>query len=306
MTSELGSPIDLIRPAGAEAPVILSSPHSGQLYPPSVLRGTRLHPNQLRRLEDAFVDQLFDMAPALGAPLLRARFARAFVDVNREAFEIDADLLNEPLPDYANGQSAKARAGLGTVPSRISGQPIYRSRLSLEEIERRVASAYWPYHHTLKALIDAGRERFGQVLLLDCHSMPSFNANGALSDHATGRKSGAGSGMIDIALGDRFGSSCSPRIMRSAEAHLQRAGLRVIRNRPYAGGHITAHYGQPSSGVHTLQIEIRRGLYMDEGTHRLHEQLGALKGVLGGLVGGLIDLMNEMGSAASAHTLAAE
>lgn len=306
MTSELGSPIELIRPAATSAPVVLSSPHSGQLYPPSVLRTTRLHPNQLRRLEDAFVDQLFDMAPELGAPLLRTQFARAFVDVNREAFEIDADLLNEPLPGYANGQSAKARAGLGTVPSRISGQPIYRSRLSLEEVERRIALAYWPYHHALQALIDEGRERFGQVLLLDCHSMPSFNANGALSDHATGSKNGADSGMIDIALGDRFGSSCSPRIIRHAEAHLQKAGLRVTRNRPYAGGHITAHYGQPSSGIHALQIEIRRGLYMDEGTHRLYDRLSELKSVLGGLVSGLIDLMNEASHRTSAHSLAAE
>ena len=287
MTSELGSPIEIVRPTGRSAPVVLSSPHSGQIYPPCLLRDTRLHPSQLRRLEDAFVDHLFDMAPDAGTPLLCARFARAFIDVNREAFEVDPDLLDGPLPPYANGQSAKAKAGLGTIPSRIQGQPIYRGRLGLDEVERRVRLAYWPYHHALQALIDEGQSRFGQILLLDCHSMPSFNANGALSQ-------GASSGdMIDIALGDRFGSSCAPAIIRRAEAFLESRGLRVKRNRPYAGGHITAHYGQPEIGIHALQIEIRRGLYMDESKLRLHGALDEIKKTLGELLDDLVDLMRD-------------
>ena len=287
MTAELGEPIEIVRPVRSSVPVILSSPHSGQLYPPCLIRGARVHMSQLRRLEDAFVDQLFDMAPAMGAPLLRARFARAFIDANREAFEVDPDLLDEPLPPHANGQSAKARAGLGTIPSRIAGEPIYRTRLSLDEVERRVRVAYWPYHHALQQLIDDGRRHFGQILLLDCHSMPSFNANGALSPD------GPANGMIDIALGDRFGSSCAPTIMHRAETFLKSRGLRVARNRPYAGGHITAHYGQPHLGVHALQIEIRRGLYMDESKLRLNGLLDSIKASLGGLLGILVDLMSD-------------
>ena len=287
MTAEFGSPIEILRPMRSSAPVVLSSPHSGQIYPPSLLRDTRLHPHQLRRLEDAFVNRLFDMAPSLGAPMLQARFARAFVDVNREAFEFDPDTLDGPLPAYANGQSAKARAGLGTIPSRLSGQPIYRSRLSLSEVERRVRMAYWPYHHALQQLIDEGRSRFGKVMLLDCHSMPSFNANGALS------RGGQKGGMIDIALGDRFGKSCSPSIMRCAEAVLEEHGLKVARNRPYAGGYITTHYGQPSIGVHALQIEIRRGLYMDESRLRLHNTLDGIRGAMQSLLEALIDVMNN-------------
>ncbi|MGI9416322.1 MAG: N-formylglutamate amidohydrolase [Geminicoccaceae bacterium] len=287
MTSELGSPIEIVRPTRASVPLILSSPHSGQIYPPSLLRDARLHLNQLRRLEDAFVDNLFDMAPARGAPLLRARFARAFVDANREAFGFDPDLLDTPLPPHANGQSAKARAGLGTIPSRIAGEPIYRSRLSLEEAERRVRLAYWPYHHALQRLIGEGQRQFGQVLLLDCHSMPSFSASGALS------RRGSTGGMIDIALGDRFGSSCAPTIVRRAETFLESRGLRVTRNRPYAGGYITAQYGQPPIGVHALQIEIRRGLYMDESKLRLHAALDEIKATLGGLLDALVDLMRD-------------
>jgi N-formylglutamate amidohydrolase len=299
MTTELGSPIDILRPTRRSVPVVLSSPHSGQIYPDCLLQDTRLHPNQLRRLEDAFVDHLFDMAPALGASLLRARFARAFVDANREAFEFDPDLLDGPLPSYANGQSAKARAGLGTIPSRIAGQPIYRSRLSLDEAEKRVRTAYWPYHHALQELIDEGRSQFGEVLLLDCHSMPSFNANGAL---CTG---GAKGGMIDVALGDRFGNSCSPTIVRRAEVVLQHHGLRVARNRPYAGGHITAHYGQPDIGVHALQIEIRRGLYMDEGSFRLIGRLDEFKAIIRQLLDALVDLMCETVSPTRVEALSA-
>lgn len=279
--------------------MVVSSPHSGQIYPSCLLRETRLHPNQLRRLEDAFVDHLFDMAPKLGVPLLRARFARAFIDANREASEFDPELLDEPLPPHANGQSAKAKAGLGTIPSRIGGQPIYRSRLSLDDVERRVRLAYWPYHHALQQLLDEGQSRFGQVLLLDCHSMPSFNASGTLS------QSNSTSGMIDIALGDRFGSSCAPSIISLAERLLADQGLRVTRNRPYAGGHITAHYGQPHIGIHALQIEIRRGLYMDESKLRLHNALDGIKTTLGNLLDGLVDLMSEDKHQAFAKTMPA-
>lgn len=299
MTSELGSPIEILRPTRRSVPIILSSPHSGQIYPPCLLQNARLHPSQLRRLEDAFVDHLFDMAPAMGAPLLRARFARAFVDANREAFELDPELLDEPLPAYVNGQSAKAKAGLGTIPSRIAGEPIYRSRLSLNEAERRVRLAYWPYHHALQALIDEWRRGFGQVLLLDCHSMPSFNANGALS------RGTASDGMIDIALGDRFGKSCASAIVRRAETFLQSRGLRVTRNRPYAGGHITAHYGQPEIGIHALQIEIRRGLYMDETRLRLNGALDEIKTVIASLLDALVDLMGETVSAPRVEAVSA-
>lgn len=285
MTAELGSPIDILQPKRALVPLILSSPHSGQIYPPCLLRDVRLHPNQLRRLEDAFVDRLFDEAPSLGASFLHARFARAFVDANREAFELDAELFDEPLPAYANPNSAKAKAGLGTIPSRIAGQPIYRSKLSLDEVERRIRLAYWPYHHALQRLVDERRSRFRQVLLLDCHSMPSFSANGTLT-------SGAPGGMIDFALGDRFGSSCAPTIIQRVETFLAGKGFRVARNRPYAGGYITAHYGQPDAGIHALQIEVRRGLFIDEKTQRPHDALCEIKTIIGELLTWLVALMS--------------
>ncbi|NJO38253.1 MAG: N-formylglutamate amidohydrolase [Rhizobiales bacterium] len=186
------------------------------------------------------------------------------------------------------------------MPSRIAGQPIYRCRLSLEDVERRVRLAYWPYHHALQRLLDEAQSQFGEVLLLDCHSMPSFAASGALCQEASD------AGLIDIALGDRFGHSCAPAIIRLAETFLQGQGLRVMRNRPYAGGHITAHYGQPHLGMHALQIEIRRGLYMDESQLRPHGALEDLKGILTNLLLALAGLMRASVRPVAARALPAE
>jgi N-formylglutamate amidohydrolase len=267
MTPELGPPIEVLEPETGSAPLVISSPHSGDVYPPSLLRALRLPQSQLRCLEDGWVDRLFARAPEVGAPLLRARFARAYVDPNREAFELDAELFEGPLPGYVNAGSAKARAGLGTIPSRIGGKSIYRTRLGFNEAERRVRLAYWPYHRALQDLLQRARRAFGVVLLLDCHSMPSFTAGG-LSGPDT---------QVDFALGDRFGRSCAPAIVERVEALLRRQGFRVARNRPYAGGHITARYGRPETGAHALQIELRRGLFMEEHTREPHPAAAALE-----------------------------
>lgn len=278
MTTDLGPPIAVVAAEAASVPLVVSSPHSGQIYPPSLLNEVRLNLDHLRRLEDGCVDRLFGCAASIGAPLLHARFARAYVDPNREAFELDADLFDGPLPDYVNASSAKARAGLGSIPSRVGGRAIYRSRLSFDEAERRLHSAYWPYHHALQGLLAKAMAEFGVVVLLDCHSMPSLNVNGSI---ATGH-------AVDFALGDRFGRSCSTVLVEWTEAALRSRGFSVARNRPYAGGHITACYGRPEADVHALQIEVRRGLYMDESTLQPHAAMGDLKLVIR-------DLLIELG-----------
>lgn len=277
MTPELGPPIEVLQPETGSAPLVISSPHSGEIYPPSLLSEVRLQPSQLRCLEDGRVDRLFRCATELGAPLLRARFARAYVDPNREAYELDTELFEGALPTYVNAGSVKARAGLGTIPSRIGGQAIYRVRLDFGEVERRVRLAYWPYHQALQSLLQRARHEFGVVLLLDCHSMPSFATNGASRHEAS----------VDIALGDRFGRSCAPALIERVETLLRGKGLRVARNRPYAGGHITARYGRPETGIHALQIELRRGLFMEETSRQPYPATHDLEHVLREL---LIDL----------------
>jgi N-formylglutamate amidohydrolase len=280
MTSELDPPIEVLHPDAGALPLVISSPHSGQIYPASLLSELRVPVDRLRCLEDGEIERLFGAAPDIGAPLLHARFARAYVDPNREAFELDAALF-DGLPHHVNASSARARAGLGTIPSRIGGEGIYRWRLSFDEAERRVRLAYWPYHQALQGLIRRSHATFGAVLLLDCHSMPSFAAGGGSSQE----------GLVDFALGDRFGRSCAPGLVERAELLLRARGFRVARNRPYAGGHITARYGRPETGVHALQIEVRRGLFMEERTREPTLAVPQLELVLRELLSELVRCM---------------
>jgi N-formylglutamate deformylase len=267
--TDLAAPFDLHRPAMARCPIVFASPHSGRDYPGEFLEAARLDSTALRRSEDAFVDELFAAAPKLGAPLLAARFPRAWCDANREPWELDPGMFDAPLPSWVNSASPRVGAGLGTIARVVaSGEAIYRRRLSFCEAERRVRACWEPYHAQLSALIGETRDRFGACLLVDCHSMPALP--------------GSGDGP-DFVLGDAHGTSCAPRATRAVEAALQRQGYKVRRNDPYAGGYITRHYGRPRERVHTIQIEIARGLYMDEqriersaGFDKLRADLGAV------------------------------
>jgi N-formylglutamate deformylase len=244
-------PCRILRPAVQRLPIVVASPHSGRCYPPAFLRQTRLDALALARSEDAFVEEIFADAPALGAPLLIATFPRVFCDVNREPWELDPTMFDGPLPEFVNSASPRVGAGLGTI-ARIAagGEPVYRCRLSFADAEARVRGYWQPYHAALAALIAETRATFGACLLLDCHSMPAHPA--------------AGASPPDIVLGDAHGAAALPRTTRAAERILADLGYRVRRNDPYAGGYVTRHYGRPREGVQALQIEIARRLYLDE------------------------------------------
>ena len=247
---------EVLRPARQTVPLVLSSPHSGRDYPASFVAAARLDPAALRSSEDCFVDELFAAAPSCGAPLLRARVPRAFVDANREVYELDPAMFDGPLPPYVNTRSARVRAGLGTIARVVaSGAEIYRTKLSFAEAKARIRDFHQPYHAALAGLIRATTARFGFAVLLDCHSMPSI---GGPMDRDPGAP------RVDVVLGDRFGASCEARITATAERVLEARGYVVQRNAPYAGGYTTARYGRPRAAVHALQIEINRALYMDE------------------------------------------
>ena len=247
---------EVLRPAQQTVPLVLSSPHSGRDYPASFIAAARLDPAALRSSEDCFVDELFAAAPSCGAPLLRARFPRAFVDANREVYELDPAMFDGPLPPYVNTRSARVRAGLGTIARVVaSGAEIYRGKLSFAEAKARIRNFHQPYHAALAGLIRATTARFGFAVLLDCHSMPSI---GGPMDRDPGAP------RVDVVLGDRFGTSCEARITATAERVLEARGYVVQRNAPYAGGYTIARYGRPCAAVHALQIEINRALYMDE------------------------------------------
>lgn len=245
------NPITLRRPAHLVAGIILTSPHSGRYYPREFLESSRLNENSIRGSEDAFVDELFSMAPELGLPLLAAEFPRAWCDVNREAWELDPSMFADKLPPYVNSTSPRVTAGLGTLAKVVgAGQPIYSRKLYFHEAEQRITQCWHPFHAALMGLIAECKSQFGYCLVLDCHSMPTPISRPEQQP--------------DIILGDNNGTSCSPLLSNGALNHLSALGFSVGHNKPYAGGFITRHYGKPAQNVQALQIEIARRLYMNE------------------------------------------
>ncbi len=257
-------------PAGAPPPtaLVFASPHSGAVYPEDMIAAARLPVETLRASEDAFVDRIIGGAPVLGAAVIRARFARAYIDLNREAWELDPSMFEDELPDYAQGRTARVAAGLGAIP-RLAGEgrPIYARKLTFDEARRRVDLAHGPYHAALDRQLAAARAAHGAAILIDWHSMPAAAASGQRA---------RGGGPCDIVLGDRFGAACSPKLTGLVERELEAMGYRVARNAPYAGGYTTEHYGRPAKRTHALQIEINRALYMDETTREPTEGLARL------------------------------
>jgi N-formylglutamate amidohydrolase len=247
---------EVLQPLEQQLPLVVASPHSGRDYPKSFLSASKLDSLGLRRSEDSFVDELFAAAPELGAPLIHALFPRAYVDPNREPFELDPAMFDDDLPAYANTRSPRVAAGLGTIARVVaSGAEIYRGKLSFAEALGRIHDCYWPYHTALRDLVQQTRDAFGCCLLLDCHSMPSVGGPMDLDRR---------SHRVDIVLGDCHGTSCAEAAIAAAEDLLGDLGYSVTRNTPYSGGFVTRHYGRPSEGVHAMQIELNRALYMDE------------------------------------------
>ena len=270
---------EIVAPSRQAVPLVFASPHSGTEYPEAFVKASNLDLLMLRRSEDSFVDELFADAPSHGAPLLRAHFPRAFIDPNREPFELDPAMFEDTLPAYANTQSSRVAAGLGTIARVVStGQEIYIGKLRFADAADRINNYYRPYHCALADLVEATRKRFGHGVLVDCHSMPSV---GGPMDPDAGRR------RADFVLGDCFGQSCDNAVTDTVERALRGLGYHVVRNKPFAGGFTTRSYGKPRDGVHALQIEINRALYMDErliersaGFERVREEMSAVVAAL--------------------------
>jgi N-formylglutamate amidohydrolase len=268
---ELREPFGLADPEEILSPLVFSSPHSGSIYPASFLEKSRLDELTLRRSEDAYVASLFASASSVGAPLLHARFPRAYLDLNREPYELDQRMFEDRLPDFVNTRSLRVAAGLGTIPRVVAdAREIYASKLKVEEAFHRIESLYKPYHQVLRCLMERARRRFGVAVLIDCHSMPTNMSREAAQSPRSKKPN------LDFVIGDRFGQSCSPHIVEGIEDLLQQFGYRVQRNKPYAGGYITESYGRPALGWHAVQIEISRRLYMDEATLSRNEKFDSL------------------------------
>ncbi|MET0259168.1 MAG: N-formylglutamate amidohydrolase [Methylobacterium sp.] len=271
--SDFEPPFAVDEPATHAVPFVFNTPHSGAIYPDRFLAASRLDALTLRRSEDAHVDRLFAPVVGLGAPLMRANFPRAYLDVNREPYELDPRMFVGRLPPFANTRSMRVAGGLGTVPRIVAdGQEIYRERLPVEDALARIELLYKPYHRMLRGLVQRTVKSFGNAVLIDCHSMPSSSL---------GRDEDA---TTEIVLGDRFGTACAPALIDGFEHRFRAHGLRVVRNKPYAGGFITEHYGEPNLSRHALQIEINRALYMNERTLALTAGFADLLGCLAQVV----------------------
>jgi N-formylglutamate amidohydrolase len=277
--AEIEQPHEVVAPAHQTLPLVFASPHSGSRYPRDFLAASKLDRLALRRSEDSFVDEIFQAAPGLGAPLIRALFPRAFVDPNREPFELDPAMFEDDLPTYANTRSPRVAAGLGTIARVVAnGADIYHHKLSVGEALERIRNYYWPYHEALRDLVEATRAAFGYCALIDCHSMPSV---GGPMDRDTGTS------RVDFVLGDCHGTACGSVVIETAAAELERLGYNVARNAPYSGGFVTRHYGRPAQSIHALQIEINRALYMDEGRIRRGAHLPRLAEEMHGVIDAL-------------------
>jgi len=255
------APFYRIGPERPVSPVVLSVPH--------LLKATRLDQAALETLEDRLVDRLIWRATAAGATAFVARAPRAEIDLNRDAREIDPALVTPTLPSAALVQSARTRGGLGLIPSRIAGSgPIWRERIPRAEFTRRVERIHAPYHAALEAALGHARARFGEAVLLDCHSMPPRP-----------RSHGEGADIPAIIFGDRHGTTIAADLLDAALAAARALGYRAACNAPYAGGHIVARHGRPRDGLHAVQIEIDRSAYLDKDLRtRLRRRLAPDRG----------------------------
>ena len=250
---ELSPPFEVIEPPAWRAPIIFNSPHSGSVYPHAFLNASRIDLPALRRSEDSFMDELIGDLSGRGFPVVRVKFPRSYVDVNREPYELDPRMFSGRLPSFANTRSMRVAGGLGTIPRVVGdGQEIYRERLAVDDALARIEALYKPYHRALRRLINKAHQAFGTVVVVDCHSMPSI---GVSRDEPR---------RPDMVIGDRYGTSCAALLSDRVEETMSRLGYSVGRNKPYAGGFITEHYGNPASGLHTIQLELNRAIYMDE------------------------------------------
>lgn len=250
------APVEISRPNAWTAPCIFVSPHSGRYYPPHFKALSKLDDRTLRRSEDAFVDELFAEVTDFGAPLVKAVYPRAYVDLNRGPEELDPRMYRQPLSGLGIALSERVKAGLGIIPRVVAaGVSIYGDTLDLSEAETRLSDIYRPFHHALSDLRQQSIDKFGFALIIDCHSMPTsaFEGQRGLRHEA-----------IDVVIGDRFGTSCSATISDWIEEKLNECGLKTARNSPYAGGYNTRVYGELDINCHAIQLEVARAAYMDE------------------------------------------
>jgi N-formylglutamate deformylase len=264
-------------------PLVLDSPHSGHDFPADF--DAVVGEAELREAEDCYVDELYAAAHELGVPLLAATFPRTYLDANRNAGDIDLELIEGRWPGEYR-PSGKARIGKSLIWRTLEdGRPIYGRKLAPELVQRRIERFHTPYHRSLHELLDKTKKKFGKVYHINCHSMRSV----------AGKQSEEGDGSVraDFVLGDRDGTTCDPAFTELVRRTLAGMGYRVAINDPYKGVELVRAYSDPQAGRHSLQIEINKRLYMDERTLRKNDGFPALQRNLGELLRAVIDEISD-------------
>lgn len=255
-------------------PIVVSIPHGGRFYPEELMAQTRLDLLRLRGFEDILTDELFAPTAKLAGQYVISQYARAWLDCNRAAWEMEQAGIAGPVPPHIVTDTVKARVGLGFVPTRLGLSRVYHRKLEIQEIDQRFQHVWTPYHDALKRQTSRALNVHEQVILLDCHSMPGQHIK---------RENGQ-ERIVDIVIGDGHGQTCDPVLRTAAIRYLEDAGFVVTENQPYAGGYITTHYGKCVPRLNAMQIEVRRSLYCDEAEGRPNDRFEEVAERIGGLV----------------------
>ena len=277
------APFTLLAPAAPAIALVCDSPHSGTWYPDDYRHA--IPREQLRAGEDTHVEALWQAMPAVGGTLVAAHFPRTYIDPNRTLEDLDPELLAEPWP-LPLAPGPKSKLGFGLIWRNLrAGVPIYDRQLSVAEVQHRIDSCYRPYHAALAGAIAQSVERFGAVWHLNLHSMPNdaYERLRIASPHP----------LADFVLGDHDGTTCEPAFVDLVERELRGFGYSVRRNDPYKGVQLIAQIGQPAQRRHSLQIEIRRPLYMDEATRERNAGFASLQRDLTALSHTLADYVRQ-------------
>ncbi|AEI95733.1 N-formylglutamate amidohydrolase [Roseobacter litoralis] len=262
--------------------VVFASPHSGSAYPKDMIRKTVLNDRLIRSSEDAFVDRLFDCAPAFGARFIKAAAPRAYVDLNRSPDELDPALIEGVR---RQGHNPRVASGLGVIPRVVAnGRAIYRGKIAMADAQERLDRYWHPYHQKLQVLLNDAHSFHGQAVLIDCHSMPHEAVESVVR---------SGGQRPDIVLGDRFGAAAAGSVVDRVEAAFVAQGFRVARNAPFAGAYIAQAYGRPQRGQHAVQVELDRALYMDEKRIRTNSNFEAVRAAIRAAVAEIAQIGQE-------------
>ncbi|XWN31507.1 MAG: N-formylglutamate amidohydrolase [Devosia sp.] len=281
-------------PPGACAPIVFDIPRSGADYPRHFRPSARF--DAVHRSISMYLEELYADAPAAGAQLLYATFPNAFIDANRHELDIDADLIDGAWPQ-ALEPTQKSALGIGLIHS-VCGTgdvPLYDAKLSVADVKNRIEAYYWPYHNELAGLLKHHRDTHGLAYHISCHSMASIGGQATVD---------AGTARSQVDIGDRNGATCEPGFVEVVRETMRNLGYEVTHNKHYAGAEAIRKHADPANGIHSLQIELNRALYMDEETFQRGETFDKLREDLASLARAIVAYARARVSETGARTVA--